>query len=122
MKIKRTHLIKNILLMFVTVMALSPCVHSQAAADAAVWIDVRTPAEYQSGHLENAVNIPYDEIAQRINEVVATKDKNINLYCGSGKRAELARKALADLGYTQVTNAGGYEDLVKKNNEGQSKN
>ena len=67
MKIKHTHLIKNILVMFVTVMALSPRAYSQAAADAAVWIDARSAAEYQTGHLENAYNIPYTEIANRIN-------------------------------------------------------
>ena len=122
MKINRTINLKNILIVFVAVMALSPCAHSQEATGDAVWIDVRSAAEYQTGHLENAVNIPHTEIAQRINEVAATKDKNINLYCGSGGRAEIARKALADLGYTRVTNAGGYKDLIKKNNESQSKN
>ena len=126
METHHTFSIKNILLVFIAVLALSPCVHSQEAADSAVWIDVRSAAEYQSGHLENASNIPHTEIAQRISEVVTNKDKQINLYCGSGGRAELARKALADLGYTHVTNAGGYRDLVgkinNKNSEGQSKN
>jgi len=112
--------------MFVTVMALSPCVHSQEAWDAAVWIDVRTPGEFQTGHLDHAYNIPHTEIAKRISEVVTDKDRKINLYCASGGRAEIARKTLASMGYTQVTNAGGYKDLVGKNNnknsENQSKN
>ena len=109
------------LAIFVIVMALCSCAHHQAGENAAVWIDVRSAAEYQTGHLENAYNISHVEIAQRISEVVTDKGKKINLYCGSGGRAEIARKALADLGYTHVTNAGGYRDLVK-NSEVQSKN
>ena len=109
------------LAIFVIVMALSSCAHNMTGKDTAVWIDVRSAAEYQTGHLENAYNISHVEIAQRISEVVTDKGKKINLYCGSGGRAEIARKALADLGYTHVTNAGGYRDLVK-NSEVQSKN
>ena len=121
MKIQHTVSIKNALFVFVAVLALSSCAHQTADKDAAVWIDVRSAAEYQSGYLENASNIPHTEIAQRINEVVTNKDKQIYLYCGSGGRAELARKALTDLGYTHVTNAGGYRDLVGKNNNKNSK-
>ena len=119
MKIQYTVSIKNILVVFIAVLALGSCAHQTAEKDAAVWIDVRSAAEYQSGYLENAYNIPHTEIAQRINEVVTDKEKEINLYCGSGGRAEIARKALADLGYTRVTNAGGYRDLVGKNNNKQ---
>ncbi len=121
MKIQRALIIINILVVIVTVMAFSPRAYCQEATDSAVWIDVRSAAEYQSGHLENAYNISHVEIAQRISEVVTDKDRKINLYCGSGGRAEIARKALADMGYTHVTNAGGYRDLVK-NSEAQSKN
>ena len=121
MKIPNTGIIKKILVVFIAVLALGSCAHQTADKDAAVWIDVRSAAEYQSGHLENASNIPHTEIAQRISEVVTDKNRKIYLYCGSGGRAELARKALADLGYTHVTNAGGYRDLVK-NSEVQSKN
>ena len=38
----------------------------------------------------------------------------INLYCRSGRRAEAALTELKNAGYTNVTNHGGYEDLVKK--------
>ena len=107
-------IIKTFFAVVVTVMVLGSCAHNKADKDAAVWIDVRTPAEYASGHLGNAFNIPYNEIAQRITEVVTDKDKKIDVYCASGGRAEIARKTLVKLGYTDVTNAGGYRDLVKK--------
>jgi phage shock protein E len=124
MKSKHTVIIKHILAAFVAFLTLCSCAHQKVDKDTAVWIDVRTPVEYQSGHLENATNIPHTEIVKRISVVVTDKDREINLYCGSGGRAEIARKALADLGCTHVTNAGGYSDLAgkNKNNEGQSKN
>lgn len=122
MKIPNIGIIKNILVVFVAVLALGSCAHQKADEAAAVWIDVRSATEYQAGHLDNAYNIPHTEIAQRINEVVTDKNRKIYLYCASGGRAELARKALADLGYTHVTNAGGYRDLVGRNSESHGKN
>lgn len=113
MKIKY-EVIKNILVAFVTAMALSSCAYNQVERYTTVWIDVRTPTEYATGHVENAFNIPYNEIAQRITEVVTNKDRKIDVYCASGGRAEIARETLAKLGYTDVTNAGGYRNLVKQ--------
>ena len=56
------------------------------------------------------MNIPHDKII----EGVKAKDEPINLYCRSGRRAEAALTELKNAGYTNVTNHGGYEDLVKK--------
>ena len=84
------------------------------ARQEAVWIDVRTPEEYAAGHLENAKNIPHDQIGQQIAAHVPNKNTPINLYCRSGRRAEAALTELKKAGYTNVTNHGGYEDLVKK--------
>ena len=79
-----------------------------------IWIDVRTPEEYESGHLDGAINIPHDQIAAKI--AAASPDKNapVNLYCRSGKRAGIAKQELEKLGYTRVTNHGGYQDLLDK--------
>lgn len=79
-----------------------------------VWIDVRTPEEFQAGHLDGAINIINDDLAQRIANIEPNKNAPINLYCRSGRRAEVGRKILMDMGYTNVTNHGSYEDLVKK--------
>lgn len=81
------------------------------ARQEAVWIDVRTPEEYAAGHLENAKNIPHDQIGQQIAAHVPNKNTPINLYCRSGRRAETAKQALESMGYTNVQNRGGYEQL-----------
>ena len=79
-----------------------------------VWIDVRSAEEFNAGHLQDAVNIPHDQILARIQAVSPDKNAPINLYCRSGRRAEAALTELKNAGYTNVTNHGGYEDLVKK--------
>lgn len=60
-------------------------------------LDVRTAEEYASGHVPGAVNIPHDQLAARIAEV--PRDKDVVLYCRSGRRAALAAEVLAGQGY-----------------------
>ena len=91
-----------------------PISAAQTAQQAAVWIDVRSEQEFQEGHLNNAVNIPVDQIVRRIHEAAPDKDTPVNLYCRSGRRAEVALQELKKAGYTKVVNHGGYEDLLKK--------
>ena len=79
-----------------------------------VWIDVRSAEEFNAGHLQDAVNIPHDQILARIQAVSPDKNAPVNLYCRSGRRAEAALTELKNAGYTNVTNHGGSEDLVKK--------
>lgn len=79
-----------------------------------VWIDVRSAEEFNAGHLQDAVNIPHDKIVEGVKAIGSDKDAPINLYCRSGRRAEAALTELKNAGYTNVTNRGGYEDLVKK--------
>ena len=79
-----------------------------------VWIDVRSAEEFNAGHLQDAVNIPHDKIIEGVKALGSDKDAPINLYCRSGRRAEAALTELKNAGYTNVTNHGGYEDLVKK--------
>lgn len=73
-------------------------------------IDVRSAAEWDTGHLASAVNIPHTEIADRIGEVTNDKDAQIVVHCRSGGRSEAAKKALEELGFTNVENVGGYDD------------
>lgn len=80
------------------------------AQNEALLIDTRSPAEYEEGHAQGAVLIPYDAIEAGILKLSATKDTPIYLYCGSGGRAEIARKRLEYRGYTQDTNLGGLND------------
>ncbi|WP_127022302.1 rhodanese-like domain-containing protein [Rheinheimera mangrovi] len=79
-----------------------------------LWIDVRTAEEYNAGHLEGAINIPYDEIEQKIEAVSADKTADIQLYCRSGRRSGIALESLTNMGYSKVTNAGAYKQLKQK--------
>ncbi len=73
----------------------------QQQKDAALYVlDVRAPEEYAAGHVPGAVNIPHDQIASRLAEV--PKDKDVVLYCRSGRRSALAAEVLADNGYTRL--------------------
>jgi phage shock protein E len=71
------------------------------AASGALVVDVRTPAEYQAGHVPGARLIPFDQIAARAGELPA-KDQPVLLYCRTGRRTALAATALQQLGYTAV--------------------
>jgi phage shock protein E len=84
-----------------------------SAADPVV-IDVRTPQEYSEGHVDGALNLPHDTIADHIAAAVPDKNTPVVLYCHSGRRAEIALKTLKDLGYSQVENYGGYEAAKKR--------
>lgn len=87
---------------------------AQPAKAKGIWIDVRTPEEFKEGHLEDAVNIPVDQIGARIGSVSPDKSAPVNLYCRSGRRSEAALQELKKMGYTNVTNHGGYQDLLQK--------
>ena len=73
-------------------------------------IDVRTQEEFQSGHIENASNIQWQNIA--IIQEKITKDRKIYLYCRSGNRSQKATDVLIELGYRDVLNIGGLEEAA----------
>jgi len=75
-----------------------------------IWIDVRSVEEYSQDHIAGDINIPHTAIGTEIGKHVTDKDSDIILYCRSGKRAGMAMKMLKEMGYTNVTNAGGIED------------
>ena len=79
-----------------------------------VWIDVRTPEEFRSGHLQGAINIPVQNIRAAITAASPDKNAPLHLYCRSGRRVELALQELKAMGYTNITNHGGYQDLLNK--------
>ena len=67
---------------------------------APVVIDVRTSEEYASGHIPGAVNIPFDQVADRIAEVDAPH--GVALYCMIGPRARKGESALLAASYPKV--------------------
>lgn len=79
--------------------------------DGAILVDVRTAAEQQSGHLENAILLPHEEILSLPEFAEVKKDTPLVVYCQSGRRSELAKETLEKAGYTKVFNGGGYEEL-----------
>lgn len=73
----------------------------QAKHDASLFVlDVRTPEEFAAGHVPGAVNIPHDQVAARLADV--PKNKDVVLYCRSGRRAGIAADTLAAAGYKRL--------------------
>lgn len=95
-----------------TVVKKDPAAAKKLIADGATVVDVRSPEEFDGGHLPQATNIPIDQFPQRLAEVAGgDKAKPVVVYCGSGGRASKAKAQLEAAGYTNVVNGGGYEDL-----------
>jgi rhodanese-related sulfurtransferase len=70
-------------------------------------IDVRNPDEFSAGRIPGAINIPLDEIRERLGEIPV--DKNIRIYCEAGLRGYLAQRILKQHGFESVSNlSGGY--------------
>lgn len=92
---------------------------SQKNKDVGTLIDVRTPAEYEAGHLEDALNIDWfaDEFAEKVNALDIEKKKPVYLYCKMGGRSAKAAEVLDSLGYENVVNlVGGYDAYRSKQN------
>lgn len=70
-----------------------------------ILIDVRTPGEFASGHIEGAININVEEIGQRLDEIPT--DKPIVLYCRSGNRSSQAARILDNAGLENIYDLGG---------------
>lgn len=80
----------------------------------AVIIDVRTPQEFASGHIDGAVNIPYDQIGKSIDSLKGVKkDSPILLYCRSGRRSAIARSVLDGQGFSQTMDGGAMTSLMQ---------
>ncbi|WP_314261168.1 rhodanese-like domain-containing protein [Cardiobacterium hominis] len=73
-------------------------------------IDVRSPAEYAEAHADGAINIPVDEVSQKISDITQDHDADIYVYCRSGRRAGVAQQVLNGMGYRKVTNLGTLAD------------
>ena len=71
-------------------------------------IDVRTEAEWNTGHLDGALHIEWQNIL-KISSIIS-KDEDIYLYCRSGNRSGKATKILVDAGYINAKNAGSIFD------------
>lgn len=76
-----------------------------------ILIDVRTAKEHADGALPGSTRIEPQNLAERIADVAPDKHAPVIVYCRTGRRSSAAQDLLQQLGYSQVINAGGYEDL-----------
>ena len=67
-------------------------------------VDVRTEAEWDTGHLEGALHIEWQDILKISSDI--QKEEEIFLYCRSGNRSGKATKILLEAGYVNSKNAG----------------
>jgi phage shock protein E len=72
-----------------------------------VVVDVRTPEEFQQGHVPNAINVPLSDIIDNPAILTASKEKLVVLYCRSGYRAGKAADALHKEGYQNLRHLEG---------------
>ncbi len=71
-------------------------------------IDVRSPAEYKSGHLPRAINLPLNELDTYVPQLTQDKNQILLLHCKTGLRSELAAQRLKRQGYAKAFNLGSY--------------
>jgi rhodanese-related sulfurtransferase len=67
-----------------------------------VVLDVRTAAEFAAGHVPGARNVSHELLASRLDELSAARDKQVVLYCRSGRRTLLAEDVLRKAGFTRL--------------------
>ena len=65
-----------------------------------VVLDVRTVSEFNDSHIEGAINIPVEEIANRLSEL--DKNDELLVYCRTGNRSATAVGILEDAGFTKI--------------------
>ncbi len=99
-------LIKNLL-------GLGPKVdYKEIVKNGGLIIDVRTPSEYQGGHIKGSYNIPLQQLSHNLSKL--RKDKVIITCCASGMRSASAKSILKANGYKEVHNGGGWMSLKNK--------
>jgi phage shock protein E len=109
------------ILPFLLLIAIASCQEPKANSQTAApeikivrdtfWIDVRTPGEFEAGHLPEASNIPLQVFPEQFPKLIPQKDKVVALYCRSGNRSGQALKMALEMGYTKAYNAGAFSTL-----------
>ncbi len=75
--------------------------------DETLIIDIRAVAEYKSGHIKGAKNVPLNEFASNIKAYSDYKNKLVLIYCNSGNTTGRAIKLLKNAGYEKINNLEG---------------
>ncbi len=71
-------------------------------------LDVRSPEEFSAGHIQDARNIPVEDLLARLHEL-GPKDRPVAVYCRSGRRSAFATRLLGACGFAQVDDLGGID-------------
>ena len=79
-------------------------------------LDVRSEQEFIDGHIEGAVNISYDLLIEKNEALTAYKERDIIVYCRSGRRTQIAYKILQEQGFTKLIDLNGHLILWNKRN------
>ena len=79
--------------------------------EGAVLLDVRSEAEYRSGHIEGSINVPVENI-EAVRKKIPDLSTPVFAYCVSGARSARAVPAMKKLGYTDARSIGGISRLA----------
>ena len=79
----------------------------ELVSSGALLVDVRTPQEFASGHVDGAKNIPVSELRARAAELGTDHTRPVVVYCASGMRSASAKGQLKKLGFASVYDLGG---------------
>jgi len=82
---------------------LSP--HAAADLEDVQFVDVRTPAEYETSHIEGALHLTLDELQARAKEL--DRGRPVVFYCRTGERSQMAVDAFRASGWDAFTVTGG---------------
>ncbi len=85
--------------------------YSDLVKNGAQIVDVRTPAEFNQGHIKSSQNIPLNELSTGLKKL--DKDKVVITCCASGMRSGMAKGILKSAGF-EVYNGGGWMSLQRK--------
>jgi len=83
----------------------------QLLQEGATLVDVRSAAEFASGHAPGTLNIPLHELGARLAEI--PREKPVVVGCASGSRSGMAKWMLKKKGYAKVHNIGTWRNFMR---------
>ena len=95
-----------------TVAACAPATTSIEVTTGTTVVDVRTPAEYEGGHLDGAVNLDVSAADSEAGLAELDPTADYLVYCRSGSRSARAVALMELAGFTSVHDAGGLSDAA----------
>ena len=79
----------------------------ESADPSLLMLDVRTAAEFDAGHIPGAINVPHDVLGERIAELGPADERDVVVYCRSGRRSTLALAILQEAGFRRLFHLDG---------------